>query len=164
MAQTLNLDVVGIANRINRFINELQMSQSSNVSLTLEADKVRFSSYVTALRFLVGHVVAEPQLDLPETNPLFYDVRDTPALLDVENENVQHLSLLLKTAKDELMLSQSSRLSTGLISFDRDRFLAILDKCENYLSDYVQNATPLDLPESSPRAALQGPGKNTLGA
>lgn len=159
--KTLNMDLVGLWNRINRYIVEVQKSQSANVSLTLESDLVRYKSYFSALRFLIAHVDADPRLDLPETNPFEYALREAPLLMDLENENCVHVALLLETVRQELAMSQSSRLSTGLIAFDKDRFLAGISKAESYLENYVEKATPLDMPESSPRAAVQGKGLNS---
>ena len=161
---TLNIDIVSVAHRLNRFIVEIQKSASANVAKVEDFDLTRYKSYLSALRYLITHVTNDPRLDLPETNPTPYSVRDTPGLLDVENESVQHLCLLLKTAKDELMMSASSRQSTGINQFDKARFLAVVDKAELYLSEYVSNALPIDLPESSPRADLQGPGLTGNGA
>ena len=159
--KTLNMDLVGLWNRINRYIVEVQKSQSANVSLTLESDLIRYKSYFSALRFLIAHVDSDPRLDLPETNPIEYVVREAPVLQDLENENCVHVALLLATVRQELLLSQSSRLSTGLIAFDKDRFMAGVAKAESYLENYVEKATPLDMPESSPRAPIQGAGLNS---
>ena len=160
---TLNLDLVGVYHRINRFISELQKSQSANVSMTSEPDKTRFKSYLSAMRFLLEHIDGEPYLDLPESSPTAYPLREAPVLLDLENENCVHLCLMLATMRDELIMSQSSRMSTGFVPFDKARTLAVMSKCENYISNYVEKASPLDLPESSPRAPINGPGLNSLG-
>jgi hypothetical protein len=163
MAQTLNLDVVGIYDRINRFIREIQKSASANVSMTSEYDLARAKTYLSTLRFLVDHVDSQPQLDLPETNPQAYALMEAPVLQDIENENCKHLCLMLATCREELLMSQSSRMSTGFVPFDKTRMLNIVQKCESYISNFVEKATPIDLPESSPRAPVQGSGLNGLG-
>ena len=161
--ETLNIDLVGVYNRLNRFISEVQKCQSANVSMTSSPDKTRIKSYLSTMRFLMEHIDSEPQLDLPETNPQAYALREAPVLLDLENENCIHLALMLATMRDELIMSQSSRMSTGLVPFDKARCLAVISKCENYLANYVDKATPIDLPESSPRAPIQGKGLNGVG-
>jgi len=163
MNEVLNMDMVGLYNRLNRFINEVQKCQSANVSMTSVPDTTRIKSYLSTLRFLVEHIDADPQLDLPETNPQTYTLREAPVLLDLENENCVHLALLLSTARDEIVMSQSARMSTGFVIFDKTRFLASITKAENYLANYVAKATPIDLPESSPRAPIQGKGLTGTG-
>jgi hypothetical protein len=161
--QTMNMDIVSVWNRVNRFIREMQDSASANVSLNIEWDVERLKTYSSALRYLVGHIDKQKGLDLPETNPVTYPLRPAPVLKDIENEFMSDCCRFLSTARDELINSQSSRLSTGLIHFDRDRFIAVIDRLEAYVVDYMEKATPLDLPESSPRAAVQGPGRVGLG-
>ena len=158
---TYNLDIVGVWNRLNRYIIEVQKSQSANLSLTVDADMIRVRSYLSTIRFLIQHILDVPTLDLPETNPQEHTLRAAPELADIENENCAHIALLLATLRDELVMSQSSRMSTGLVSFDVNRLLAGITKAENYMSNFVAEATPVDLPESSPRAATQGKGLNS---
>jgi hypothetical protein len=57
------------------------------------------------------------------------------------------------------MSSQSSRLATGLISHDFDRAIAILDTIDIYVEQFIENVSPTDLPESSPRASMPTAGK-----
>ena len=49
-------------------------------------------------------------------------------------------------------------MSSNLIAFDATRFVAILDKAEKFIDDYVVLVDPLDLPEPSPAQAMQGKG------
>ena len=150
MADTNNHDIAGIARRINRFLEEVQKSVSSESSNTNTFDFDRALTYLDAITAYHDHAVAQRPLDLPETHPRVIVVEDGPDLVAIENESLTDLCYLLKLAKDELMNSQSSRNSAGLISFDSSRLLGVIVKARTFMTDYVANVTPLDLPESSP--------------
>lgn len=155
----LNNEVLGYRDKLNRYIEELIFSQSSNGSEFLSYDLVRLKSYVSALRFYLDYMKNVPLQDLPETNPREYGLRQDPEIKEVENEMVNHLVRLFELCRDEMDKSQSARRSSGLLVFDYDRAHQYLDRVDQYIADYIEQATPLDLPESSPRAAIQGPGK-----
>jgi hypothetical protein len=155
---TYNTDVDGICRRINRFIKEVFLSQSSGVSATITFDVTRIQNYVKAIRAYVAWSVAMPLLDLPETGPTAITMAANPILPVIENESLYDIAVMLELARDELVNSQSSRMSTNLIPFDRDRLIAIMDKIDNFILNYIQTNTPLDLPESSPMAPVSGPG------
>ncbi len=160
--QTYNHDIVGIWNRMNRFIKEAMKQQSSNVSQVNQFDIARLKSYLSAIRFYHDHVQAAPDLDLPETTPRLHELRPAPEVLEMENESLSDICRLLELGRDELVNSQSARQGAKLIPFDSVRFLQIVEKCERFMADYVEVATPLDLPESSPRAAMTGAGNQGI--
>lgn len=160
--QTYNHDIVGIWNRINRFIREAMKQQSSSVSQVNQFDIDRIKSYLSAIRFYHDHVQAAPDLDLPETTPRLYELREAPVVPEMENESLADICRLLELLRDELVNSQSARLGAKLISFDSARLLRVVDKCERFMADYVEVATPLDLPESSPRVPVTGDGRKGI--
>jgi hypothetical protein len=162
VTQTYNADIKGLYNRINRFIQEAMFQQSSGNSQINEFDQTRLRSYLSACRTYHDHIQGAPNLDLPETHPRIYELRATPEVVELENESLNDIVRLLELCRDELLHSQSARLPVKLISFDSSRFLSIIEKCERFMADYVAVATPLDLPESSPRAAMSGPGKQGI--
>ena len=160
--QTYNHDIVGIFNRVNRFIREAMKQQSSSVSQINAFDQARLKSYLSAIRFYHDHVQSAPDLDLPETSPRLYELRAIPVVPEMENESLADVCRLLELGRDELLNSQSARLGAKLMSFDSVRLLQIVEKCEKFMSDYVENATPLDLPESSPRVPVTGHGNQGI--
>lgn len=160
--QTMNHDIVGIYNRINRFISEAMKNASSSNSQVNQFDLARLKSYMSAIRFYHDHVQGAPDLDLPETTPRLYELRPAPQVPDMENESLADICRLLELGRDELINSQSARQGAKLIGFDSVRFLQVVEKCEKFLADYVEKATPLDLPESSPRAEVTGPGQQGI--
>jgi hypothetical protein len=155
-----NHDVKGLCERLNRFREEVYKSVSSGLAGMNQFDVARLTSYINAIRTYQAWVLAQPQLDLPETHPREYLVEPAIAMNDsVESEDANMILTLLGLASDELANCQSARMPSGLISFDSDRLKAVVDKTEAFLVSYVQVATPLDLPESSPQEPMTGPGK-----
>lgn len=159
VAQTYNHDVAGLHRRINRFIIEMIKSVSNSTSMMNEYDQKRLISYLSAIRAFVGWVVAQPQLDLPETSPRLFTLDPNPAWDLMENESVVDVIRMLEIARDEITHSQSSRASSGINKFDEARVLAVVAKIEEFLKNYIQTITPLDLPESSPMRPMTGPGR-----
>lgn len=135
---------------------------SSSLSQVNSFDLARLKSYMSAIRFYHDHVQAAPDLDLPETTPRVYPLRAAPQIPEMENESLADICRLLELGRDELVNSQSARQGAKLVQFDSIRLLQIVEKCEKFLSDYVEQATPLDLPESSPRVPVTGPGNQGI--
>lgn len=156
---TRNHDILGIYNRLNRFLVEMYKSVSSSVSLMNDFDQVRLASYITNIRGYIAWVIAQPQLDLPETSPREYPFEAAPVLGDVESEEINDVLNMIVLARDEITNSQSARMGSGLIKFDQARLSAVIDKVAAFLDNYIKTLTPLDLPESSPQAPVSGPGK-----
>lgn len=153
-----NHDIIGFQTRINRFINELIKSQSSNVSQMNSFDQDRLQTYLKNIRAFHAWVTAQPQLDLPETNPTPWALEPNPETPDVENEEINDIVRMFGLARDELINSQSARVSSGLIKFDSTRFIAIVGKVETFLANFVAQVTPIDLPESSPQDPMAPTG------
>lgn len=154
-----NDDVDGLHRRLNRFLVELAKSASSGVSLTSDFDQSRLSSYLDAITAYHDWIMAQPQLDLVETNDQQIVLEPNPVLADVENEDVWDVINLLTRCREELVNSQSARLPSGLVSFDSSRFMAIINKTDKFLNDYIKKTTPIDLPQSSPLDPMSGAGK-----
>lgn len=158
MSTILNHDIHGLAQRINGFIVELQLSVSSSVHAMNTADQVRLSTYLAAILAYRAWVVSQPQLDLPETHPREYETGPDPETPAVENESIQDLINLMELMRDEMVNSQSARQPSGFLPADNVRLIAIVDKCAHFLNDYIQQVQPVDMPESSPSQPVSGPG------
>lgn len=156
--ETYNVDFILVYNLYNRFIKEIQLSQSSNASLTKSFDKKRLVSYLAAIRHALAFTVSKPEVDAPESNPELIKLRQAPELLEIENESVAQVCRMLAQSRDELISSQSSRYGNSMVSFDFERQKEYLDRIDLFLSQYIEMATPLDLVESSPRAAVTPKG------
>lgn len=157
-----NHDVKGLVERLNRFREELYKSVSSSLGGMNAFDIARLKQYIAAIRTFQAWVESQPQLDLPESHPKPYNVEPAIQMGNVENEDVNMLLTLMELASDELTSSQSARMPAGLVSFDASRLRAVVDKAESFLLSYIEVATPLDLPESSPQEADSGKGKTGI--
>lgn len=157
---TYNHDVAGLHRRINRFMIEAQKSGSSSTSQMSEWDVERILTYLGAIETYASWVVSQPHLDLPETSPREIPLDANPVLAIVENESISDIVRMMEIARDEITKSQSSRQSNGLIKFDENRLLGVVGKIRAFITDYVQQVTPLDLPESSPMREVSGLGRN----
>ena len=154
-----NSDVAGLHRRINRFVFEMMKSASSNVSQTSEADQVRLTSYLGALRKYRDWVIGQPILDLPETNQTPLTLDQNPETPTIENESLEDVIRMFETMRDEMDNSQSARVSSNFIEFDTNRLTASIEKIQAFLENYIGEATPLDLPESSPMRDISGLGR-----
>lgn len=161
VVKTYNHDVAGVVRRTHRFIYELYKAQSASGAFTNSFDQARWGSYLDALDIYINHVVAQPQVDLPESHPRIIETMLMPdeEIKSVENESLIDAMTYLKLACIEIANSQSSRMSSGLLPFDEARCRALVEKCRRLLVDYVQQVQPLDLPESSPSQVMSGSGK-----
>lgn len=151
---TYNHDIKGLCQRMNQFIQELYQSVSNGVNQMNAADQTRLASYLTNIDTYQAWVVAQPQLDMPKTTGRQFVVDDFIIVNDVENEEVNDLLRIWQIQRDEILSSQSSRLGSGLIAYDAARLTAFTTKMRNFLNNYVQTATPVDLPASSPDEPL----------
>src|SRR5512137_2715394 len=106
-AITYNQDVVGLYDRIQRFIEEMNKSVSSNLSLTNEFDQERLAKYLDAIDRYHAWVQAQPHLDLPETAPQEYVLEALVVPTNVENESINDVIRLMCACRDELTNSQS---------------------------------------------------------
>jgi len=159
----MNHDLVGLDNRLNRFLVELHKAVSANQGdETYPFDVARMLSYLDAAQVYHNWMVAQPQLDLPETAPRMYKLMERPELPQVENESVNDMIRMFIIMRDEICCSQSARRPCGMNQFDSARFTSILLKMRNFITDFVQVATPLDMPESSPMMPSSGAGRGGI--
>ena len=159
MAEVYNHDVVGIVQRLDRFRFEMFKCVSAGTSELNEFDRARIQYYLDALTAYIDWLTGRPQLDLPESHPKPFAISDAPATEPVESEIVNDIIRIMDVTRTELCDSQSARRSSGLISWDEGRIRALIAKLNVFLTDYVDHYTPLDLPESSPQAAMSGHGR-----
>ena len=156
---TSNADILGLDNRVNRFIKEVQDSGSGNISQYTEADKRRLKSYTAATRVFIQWVTDQPILDLPESFPRSYPFDAIVEAKTVENEMVNDVLNMLRNLQVEIRNSQSATASNNYITHDVTRWFNVLTKIDNYIDVYAETASPLDLPESSPMNEGVTPGQ-----
>ena len=154
-----NHDVVSMLAQVQRFMKEMSLSVSSNLSEFSTADRTRLVSYITRLKGFKEWVVDQPELDLPESSPREFLVEDADVVTDIENLDITQIGRLLHVLIIELGNSQSARKPAGLTVHDAKRFDTIVAKIESFL-EFVEEEEALDLPESSPKAPMSGAGNS----
>lgn len=158
----LNFDLVGLLNRMNRFIEEIYKCVSSSGSDVNQFDKGRLVKYIDAIDFFHDFVISEPQLDLPETSPTTYTIRPGIETPEVENEMCNDMIRFMRVLRDEMSNCQSARQSSGFITHDSVRLRAMTERCRQYLIKYINEVAPLDFPESSPQEPVSGHGRTGI--
>ncbi len=164
-AKTMNLDVVGLCNRMSRFIKEVLTSQSANASVVVKHDLLRMKSFSAAIRKYHEIAVSEYSLDAVETHPTEFELQ-IPELSEVEtveNDAIKDWARLLVIAAKELVNSQSSRLSSGLISHDSKRLLEFMNRLDAFVTNYIETQLPLDTPETVPSRESVKKGATGIG-
>lgn len=131
---TYNTDVVTLANQLNRFIAEAYLSESASVHFVNEFDLERFNSYLGQLQKSQGWINDTPQVDNPSVYPRFHKIPVWDEVPMIESDKVKTLIRGLETTRDELIMCQSSRVSSGLLLKDNDRLTANLARTEALLS------------------------------
>jgi len=159
MAVVYNHDVAALCRLVQRAGEELHKSVSSGTSGMNSFDLARSKSNIAAVRSLKDWVVAEPQLDLPESHPTAIELPDPVKRVTVESDSVNLLLDICHACEIEMLNSQSAREAAGMNGFDAVRVGQALKKLDSLLDNHVAKAEPLDLVESSPSRPLAGPGK-----
>lgn len=154
-----NLDITYVNNKLCRYAGEVIKSVSSSVAHVNEFDMARALKYLGDLDAAVAYVLAQPQLDMPESHPTAHPLEPMPVMPDMENDELDHVVRLLNAARLELINSQSSRMAAGLLPFDANRVTSLVAKNRQWLTTYVQERSPMDLPETSPQEPMTGSGK-----
>ena len=148
--EVYNDDIAGIYNRINRYIIEIQESQSAKVMAVNAHDYKRMTKYLEAMTSYLDWIETQPFLDLPETHPKLLVLKPPPEILDIENLFLIDCRRLWERTRDETTASQSARNATGLIEFDLTRIRAVIEKHSKYMTEHIAKVSPIDMPESSP--------------
>lgn len=154
-----NLDVVYVNDKLCRYAGEVIKSVSSSVAHVNDFDMARSLKYLTDLDSAVAYVLALPQLDMPESHPTAHKLQPMPSVPEMENDELDHVVRLLNAARLELINSQSSRMAAGFLPFDANRVTSLIAKNRQWLTTYVAERSPMDLPETSPQELMTGTGK-----
>lgn len=157
--EVYNYQIAGLIRRLRRFRYETVKAASSALAHVTEHDLRRSVSFLDAAESYVDWVVSQKQLDLPESTPLKIELGEPEQLEMPENESLVDLMAMYDRLEKEIGWSQSARLGDSLIIHDERRFRDMISKMRAFISDYVQQILPLDLPESAPLREQTGEGR-----
>lgn len=153
-----NLDVVYLNDKLCRYAGEVIKAVSANLAHVNSFDMTRALKYLDDIDAAVKYVLDQPQLDMPETHPRERKLQAFPEVPNMENDELDHTVRLLEAARIELINSQSGRLAAGLLPFDAARVTALVAKNRQWLTTFVSERSPMDLPETSPQQLMTGHG------
>ncbi len=149
---TRNINIQTICNKISRFAEEVNKSVSGAVAGFNEADKLRLESYVKSLGDYKIFAEKQPALDTPVAHhhKQTVSVREFPVIDHVDNDAVNEVVQMFRLFWIEMLESQSSNLSNGLIPQDWTRYQVFLDRFTSLINDYITPTTYIDSPETIP--------------
>ena len=147
--QILSQDITFLVKRARVLRAEMTKAVSNNTNFISGPDRIRIDSYLKALKDFKGWIVSQPFMDLPKTSPKQYDLGPSPIVPEMENMDSMVILELMKTAEEEVALSQSGQMTSGLIEQDADRWDKNILKVEKFLTEYVDSNSPLDRPDSA---------------
>ena len=149
VAEANNYDIIGGVERFDKIIGEIAQSESADGGANSSFDRTRVDTYNAALRAYMSTIAAQTgQVDLPHSYPTAYPIEYWSNTLDVtvRNPSVRNLLVLYLQGMEQLSKSASAGHSNGITPHDYNRFLLIMDKIEAFLTDYIDQATPIDFP------------------
>ena len=158
--EVLNQDVAGLVERVDEVIYEVSRSQSATVTDMRDFDRVRIDEYNAMLKRYATWISEAPNVDRPETHPRQYPIKyiSESVNVDVENKSLRDLMRSYQALISEMSNSQSAKMGNGLTTHDKRRFDLEMTKIENFLTQYVDETQPLDMPESAPSSEAVEPG------
>jgi len=154
---TYNTDIVSLSDKLNRFIAEAGLSASANVHIMSPPDLKRFNAFLEGMRRVQAWVVTTPFLDLPATTPRKFCLAMITDVPQIESDAIRMLVRLLELTRDELIRSQSSRVTTGLNEYDSERLTANIDKIQALLD--TSDLDGMDYTESAPTVPMVSSGQ-----
>ena len=140
-----NSDVLSLANRVGRFCREFHDSTSGNLNNTTSFDRVRFMAFFKSIDDETDHIVASGDIDASQTSRnVMWPVEPLSPMTDITNEDVMNMVRMLMVLWGEILNSNSNRRSFGLDPADAVRIHALVKKCVNFLTVYMENNSPMD--------------------
>ena len=130
---TYNTDIVTLTNALNRYIAEAYMSESASVHFLNEFDLARFQAFLTRIVASQQWIVDTPQVDNPSIYPRFHKIPVWNDVPQIESDAIRTMIRGLEQMRDELIMCQSSRVSSGLLLKDNERLTANLDRTQALL-------------------------------
>ena len=127
---------------------------SSEVQTILPSDRTRIDAYIAAIEAYRGWIIGQNFMDYPGTYKLYYCIPQKPEPVYIPNEQVRDLMNQTLVMQGEMYISQSSRLTSGLLPADDQRLESYLSRMRQYLITYADTQLPPDYPRSTEMTRL----------
>ena len=147
-----NMDIVGAVERADRYAFDMCRFESASQNIITEFDITRIQSYNNALRLYVDTLAAAPATDNPHSYPGQYTIYYLTENFDfdtVKNKALRDITRMYVNLWVNLSRGESADMSNGYTKFDLHRFHLHMDRIDYYINSYIEQALPIDLPESS---------------
>ena len=147
-----NPDIVGAVERADKYAYDMCRFESASINEITEFDQTRILSYNNALRVYITTLNEAPPTDNPHSYPGMYNIYYLTQDFDfdsVKNKAIRDIVRQYVNLWVNLSRSESADKSNGYLVFDFTRAMTHLDRIDYYISSYIDQALPLDLPESS---------------
>ena len=155
---TYNKHVLVIYSKCNRYMEEFHLSNSANAAAMDKNDVKRCKLYINDIRGYLKVIQDPPLPDLVETAPKVRNLVAPYVIIPIENEAVMEFCFYLEDLRDELANSQSARQHSGLLYFDYDMAVDLLEIAEKFLTEYAEKLMPIPRPKTSPKYAMAPAG------
>jgi hypothetical protein len=157
-----NSKIRGLVERGDSYRFEVLTCDSANQVRLSTADRERIGSYLDSLQAYVADMDAEPEQDLPGLKDVHYPITyvcDDDTNTEIENPALKDIGTDLEDFCNLMATSQSSDQKRGMHAADRERADSFIDNMRRFMTDYVDNVQPLDLPNSTRSSKDASPGK-----
>lgn len=147
-----NMDIVGAVERADRYAFDMCRFESVMLNEITSFDITRILSYNSAMRAYVDTLAAAPATDNPHSYPGMYHIEYLTKDFDfdtVKNKGIRDIVRQYVNMWVNLSRGESADRSNGFLTFDLHRFHLHMDRIDYYINSYIQQALPIDLPESS---------------
>ncbi len=163
-SKTRNMSVEWFANVCSRYMFEIHKSGSANLgSAVPQKDRSNFQKYVKDLEAKLVQMKAHNDVHLPQSVNR-EAITLTPPQVDeesMENDNLKLCLRQLRACWTEMVDSESSNMSSGILKDDEETIKGALNFASKFMSDYLSDESlqPVTLPKSTPRDDNTGPGR-----
>lgn len=157
-----NMDIVYLDELLIDFHYQLGKSSSADQTdgFPVEADMLRLKDRIEDFAVAWEFMAKQPFLDTPESHgrklypvPMF---EETP---EASNRDIRRLMYFIEMMHREITLSQSARMANGVGVHDAERGLSYINNLRGLVGEYIEQRTPNDYPEVSPKAPQVGAGR-----
>jgi hypothetical protein len=149
------MDVLDLINRIDSYMLEIARCASSTRHETSIHDRKRLFAEVAQFKNRFELYRGDPELDLPKYHPRPLPVPTPPAIVMVENSDLQQLLNVWSALRVELAWSDSHERASGFKVADATRVATVIEKLEKTCAA-IEADPEIDLPDVN----LQGPPAN----
>jgi len=144
-----NTDVKWVVDHIKVFVRQMEKSSSARHWGMNTDDQKRAKQYIDRTIKAIEHVISQPDMDTPQTDPESLDILPLPSAEEIVSPAVRRLVRYFRIMHNELVRSQSAQQSGGLSNPDVARARNYMARATNLIDTYVAGEEAMDIPEGT---------------